>query len=94
MAGYAGRDEDVGEDDKLKDEWARAQASGRAMDRKKMTATGAGMAVTFLISVPLVVALLAVGQFDDRMGIGIAIAGLAAGWFVRNRLWPRGQFSR
>ncbi len=84
----------MSQDEKLKDEWARAQQSGRAMNRKKMFATGAGMAVTFLLSVPMIVALIAVDAMDDRIALGVAILALFVGWFVRNRLWPKGQFSR
>ncbi len=83
-----------GNDAKLKDEWARAQQSGRAMARKKMLATGAGMAVTFVLSVPMIIGLAAINAIDERAGALIAVGALVAGWFVRNRLWPRGQFSR
>jgi len=84
----------MSEDQKLKDEWARAQASGRAMDRKKAVATLVGVGVTFVLSVPLTIALLAIGAFDERIGGLLALGSLFVGWFVRNRLWPRGQFSR
>jgi hypothetical protein len=84
----------VSEEEKLRDEWARAQASGRAMDRKKMLATLAGVGVTFVLSVPTTIALVAIGAMDERIGAVIALGSLFVGWFVRNRLWPRGQFSR
>ena len=71
------------------------QGFGRALARKRMIATLAGMGVGMLGLLGSV-ALYVIWPLDSipiYLLIAPFIVGLAFGWPVRNKLWPRGQFA-
>lgn len=85
---------DKAEQDALKAEWERAQGMGRRLARERLTATLAGMGVVSL-GVGLSVLLWWIWPLR-RIPIALlvlpAAAGLPVAWWLRNKLWPGGQF--
>jgi hypothetical protein len=84
------------EDDALKQEWARAQAAGRGVSRKKAVATLASVAVTFVTVVAGYVVFFLAWPFDRVPVLFLALPWLPAlplGWFVRRKLWPGGALA-
>ena len=81
---------------KLKTEWARAQGMGRSLGRRRTVATLASVVVTALTVVFGYAALWVLWPFDKIPVVYLALPWLPAlplGWFVRQKLWPRGQFA-
>ena len=81
---------------RLKDEWARAQGFGRALARRRLIATLASMVVCGAVALVGYVALLVAWPFDKIPVLYLAgpwLAALPLGWWVRQKLWPRGQFA-
>jgi hypothetical protein len=84
------------EAEQLKAEWAKAQGFGRALARRRMIATLASMAATGAIVVGGYVALLVLWPFDKIPLLYLSLPWIPAlpfGWFIRNKLWPKGQFA-
>jgi hypothetical protein len=84
------------EAEKLKSEWARAQGFGRALGRKRMVATLASMMATGVVVLVGYVVLFVLWPFDKIPVLYLGLPWLPAlplGWFVRNKLWPKGQFA-
>jgi hypothetical protein len=78
---------DPGEKAKLDAEWNRMRGLGKRLARQRAIATLAGMGVLAVIWLPLAI-------FGGiRGGIGGFVVGMMAAWPVRNKLWPKGQFS-
>jgi ABC-type Fe3+-siderophore transport system permease subunit len=73
------------EDAALAAEWKKAQGLGRALQKQRAVATLASVAVCAVIWAPSVL-------LGFRGMVAGAIVGLGAGWAVRNKLWPTGQF--
>jgi hypothetical protein len=81
---------------KLKDEWSRAQGFGRALGRRRMIATLASIVVCGAIVLVGYFVLLVGWPFEKIPVLYLALPWLPAlplGWFVRQKLWPRGQFA-
>jgi hypothetical protein len=66
-------------------EWKKAQGLGRALQKQRAVATLASVAVCAVIWAPSTL-------LGFRGMIAGAVVGLSAGWAVRNKLWPTGQF--
>ena len=84
-------------DEELRAEWARASRSGQAVKRKKALATLASVAVTLPILGLGYLVFFLVWPFERVPVVLLAIPwapALAAGWWVRGRLWPRGALGR
>jgi hypothetical protein len=81
---------------RLKDEWSRAQGFGRALARKRLIATLASIVVCGVTVLVGYVVLLVAWPFDKIPVVYLSLPWLPAlpiGWFVRQKLWPRGQFA-
>ena len=81
---------------KLKDEWTRAQGFGRSLARRRLIATLASMVVCGATVLVGYFVLLVAWPFDKIPVLYLALPWLPAlplGWFVRQKLWPRGQFA-
>jgi len=87
---------DPTEQAKLEAEWAKAQGFGRRLMRQRAIATVAAVAVAFAIGVPGELLMVALWPADRIPILYLTIApalAIAAGAFVRNKLWPKGQFA-
>jgi hypothetical protein len=81
----------------LQAEWARANKAGGGANRRKAMATFASVA----IAVPIVglgyFVMLVFWPFDKIPVLFLALPwlpALPAGWWVRQKLWPRGALGR
>jgi hypothetical protein len=84
------------DDDALKAEWARAQAAGRGVSRKKTVATLASVAVTMVAVVAGYVVFYLAWPFDRVPVLFLAlpwVPALPLGWLVRRKLWPGGALA-
>lgn len=82
------------EQEALRDEWQRAQGMGRRLARERLVATLAGMgpiAAGFGIAY-LVWWLWPFQLIPFWVPILPVAASIPVGWWVRNKLWPGGQF--
>jgi hypothetical protein len=82
------------EQDALRDEWQRAQGMGKRLARERFVATLAGMG-PIAAGFGLAVALWWLWPLQKIpivvLGLPVAVS-LPIGWWVRNKLWPGGQF--
>lgn len=74
---------------RLQAEWAKMQGLGSALARRRMIATGAGVAVAAPFCATGIFVMLFISLF---VGVGLFVVGLPLGWMVRNWLYPKGQF--
>lgn len=82
--------------DELQNEWARMNRAGGAVRRKKMIASLASIAVTFVVLIVGYVVLLGLYPFDRIPVVALALPwfpALPAGWFVRRKLTPSGALA-
>ncbi len=85
---------DKSEEEALRAEWARAQGMGKRLAREKAVATLAGMGIVALGCVAsfLVWWLWPLNRVPIALLVVPLAAALPAAWWVRNKLWPGGQF--
>ena len=79
----------------LQNEWQRMQGMGRRLQKARMIATLAGMAIVgggFVASFLLYV-LWPLHKIPIVLLVAPIAASIGVGWTVRNKLWPKGQFA-
>lgn len=79
----------------LQNEWARAQGMGRRLQKQRMIATLAGMAVVFggFLAAILLYVMWPLHKIPVMLLIAPIAASIGLGWTLRNKLWPKGQFA-
>ena len=77
----------------LRAEWAKAQGWGKTRERDKLKAMVASVGAAGVVMVTVVVVGLVL-DFDPRKVVVAAfVLGGSVGWPIRQKLWPKGQFS-
>jgi hypothetical protein len=87
----------MNEDEKFKQEWARMNRAGNAVNRQKAIATLASVALTIVILAVSYPVLLVLWPSNKIPVLFLALPwfpALAAGWWVRTKLWPGGALGR